>query len=196
MSASRPLVAVTLGAIALMGQRKIARLPRAGRFPSNPCAGYSGKDQQHCRMRRTTGGEKGMAIARNPSSIHTHKLTEQLASFCVTTPVEALPVAALESGRQLILDTIGVALLASTHKIGRLISAQAAELGGYAQQASVFGAGNLKVAPVFAALANGTMANALDYDAGGHLPTHILPAILAVAEEGRLSGRDAPAAFV
>jgi 2-methylcitrate dehydratase PrpD len=123
-------------------------------------------------------------------------LTEKLASFCVTTRAQDLPAAALASGRQLILDTIGVSLLASTHKVGRLISAQAAALGGHAPVASVFGAGNLKVAPIFAAQANGTMANALDYDGGGHLPTHILPAVLAVAEEGRLSGRDALAAFV
>src|SRR6266567_1489567 len=125
-----------------------------------------------------------------------HKLTEKLASFCVTTRAEDLPAAALESARQLILDTIGVSLLASTHKIGRLISDQVAELGGHEQTASVFGAGDLKVAPVFAALANGTMANALDYDGGGHLPTHILPAVLAVAEESRLSGREALAAFI
>ncbi len=136
------------------------------------------------------------SLAQDTSSIHMHKLTEKLASFCVTTRAEDLPAATLESARQLILDTIGVSLLASTHKIGRLISAQAAELGGHAQTASVFGAGNLKVAPGFAAQANGTMANALDYDGGGHLPTHILPAVLAVAEEGRLSGRDALAAFI
>jgi hypothetical protein len=53
----------------------------------------------------------------------------------------------------LILDTIGVSLLASTHKIGRLISAQAAEFGGHVQMASVFGAGNLKAALIFAAQA-------------------------------------------
>ena len=123
-------------------------------------------------------------------------LTERLASFCIATRAEDLPAAALESARQLILDTIGVALLASSHKIGRLITAQAKELGAHAQTASVLGAGNLKVAPVFAAQANGTLANALDYDAGGHLPTHILPAVLAIAEDGRHSGRDALAAFV
>jgi 2-methylcitrate dehydratase PrpD len=134
--------------------------------------------------------------AQDSSSIHAHGLTEKLASFCIATRAQDLPTAVLESGRQLILDTIGVALLASTHKVGRLISAQAAALGGHAPLASVFGAGNLKVAPIFAAQANGTMANALDYDSGGHLPTHILPAVLAVVEDGRLSGRDALAAFV
>jgi len=137
-----------------------------------------------------------MATAPDPSSIHAHKLTEMLASFCITTPAANLPAAALASARALILDTVGVALLASTHRIGRLISSQAGELGGDVQRASVFGSGNLKVAAVFAAQANGTMANALDYDGGGHLPTHILPAVLAVAEEGKLSGRDALAAFI
>jgi 2-methylcitrate dehydratase PrpD len=140
--------------------------------------------------------EKLPLLAQDLTSIHIHKLTQKLASFCVATRPEDLPVAALESARQLILDTIGVSLLASTHKIGRLISDQVAELGGHEQTASVFGAGDLKVAPVFAALANGTMANALDYDGGGHLPTHILPAVLAVAEESRLSGREALAAFI
>jgi 2-methylcitrate dehydratase PrpD len=123
-------------------------------------------------------------------------LTERLASFCIATRAEELPPAALESARQLILDTIGVALLASSRKIGRLITAHARELGGHAPTASVLGAGNHKVAQVFAAQANGTLANALDYDGGVHLPTHILPAVLAVAEERRHSGRDALAAFV
>jgi 2-methylcitrate dehydratase PrpD len=130
------------------------------------------------------------------SSICAHGLTEKLASFCITTRTQDLPVAALDSGRQLILDTIGVSLAASTSKVGRLIRAHAAELGGHAPVASVFGVGELKVAPIFAAQANGTMANALDYDGGRHLPTHILPAVLAVAEESRLSGRDVLAAFV
>jgi len=123
-------------------------------------------------------------------------LTATLASFGIAARAEDLPAAALESARQLILDTIGVALLASSHRIGRLITAHARALGGHAPTASVLGAGNLQVAPVFAAQANGTLANALDYDGGVHLPTHILPAVLAVAEEGRHSVRDSLAAFV
>ena len=130
------------------------------------------------------------------SDIHAHPLTAILAKFCIETSANAVPAAALNSGRQLILDTIGVSLLASTHAIGRLISKQAATLGGHGPVASVIGAGKLKVAPIFAAQANGTMANALDYDGGGHLPTHILPAILAVAEERGSSGADVLATFV
>jgi 2-methylcitrate dehydratase PrpD len=47
-----------------------------------------------------------------------------------------------------------------------------------------------------AALANGTLANALNFDEGSHRPTHILPAALAVAEEQCLSGRDVLDAFI
>jgi 2-methylcitrate dehydratase PrpD len=47
-----------------------------------------------------------------------------------------------------------------------------------------------------AALANGTLANALDFDEGSHLSTHILPAALAVAEGSRLSGREVLYAFI
>ncbi len=128
--------------------------------------------------------------------IHAHPLTRLMAAFVLETQASDIPAAAMLSGRQLILDTIGVSLLASTHRIGKLISAQAKALGGHAPVASVFGGGDLRVAPGFAAQANGTMANALDYDGGGHLPTHILPAVLAVAEETGASGRDALAAFV
>ena len=140
----------------------------------------------------------GAATKHETSQVRPHesRLTERLASFCIATPAEGLPPAAVESARQLILDTIGVALLASSHKIGRLITAHARELGAHAPTASVLGAGNLRVAPVFAAQANGTLANALDYDGGVHLPTHILPAVLAVAEESRCSGREVLAAFV
>ena len=129
-------------------------------------------------------------------AIHAHPLTERLARFVIETPYERIPAAARESARQLLLDTIGVSLLASTHKIGKLISAHAKTLGSHAATASVFGASNLKTSAIFAAQANGTMANALDYDGGGHLPTHILPAILAVAEERGSSGQDVLSAFV
>jgi 2-methylcitrate dehydratase PrpD len=123
-------------------------------------------------------------------------LTQRIASFCATTGFEQIPTIALESAKSLVLDTIGVSLLASTHGVGKLITAHAAELGAYSPTASIFGGGNLMAAPAFAALANGTMANALDFDSGGHLPTHILPAVMAVAEEDAIAGREALGAFV
>ena len=130
------------------------------------------------------------------SPIHAFPLTQKLASFVVETAFGDIPATALEHGRQLILDTLGVSLLASRHLIGELIRSHASMLGGHRRTASVLGPGNLRVDTVWAAQANGTLANALDYDSGGHLPTHILPAILAIAEERRLSGADVLGAFV
>lgn len=128
--------------------------------------------------------------------IHAFKLTETLASFAVATRTEDLPATALEHARQLILDTIGVALLASAHRVGQVITAHAAEWGREPPSASILGAGRIKASPPYAAQANGTMANALDYDGGGHLPTHILPVVLALTEAERRTGRDAVGAFV
>jgi DNA helicase HerA-like ATPase len=69
-----------------------------------------------------------------------------------------------------------------------------AESAGAPATATVLGAGIAVSAPM-AALANGTLANALDFDEGSHLSTHILPAALAVAEHHGLSGKQTLDAF-
>src|SRR5262249_3128053 len=120
-------------------------------------------------------------------------LTDMLASFVVET-AEA-PKATVEPAKTLILDTIGVALAAMDRRIGQIIIRQVAEAPGTPATATVLGAG-IKVSPATAALANGTLANALDFDDGSHLSTHILPAALAVAEHHRLSGKAVLDAFI
>ena len=134
--------------------------------------------------------------ARLERPLETTRLTEILSKFVAETPASRVPPAALQSARYLILDTIGVSLAASTRRVGKLISEHVAEENGKQATASVFGRGALRVSPPLAAMANGTMANALDYDGGGHLPTHILPAALAVAEHEKRSGKDALIAFI
>lgn len=116
-------------------------------------------------------------------------LTALLARFVAETPRARIPEATVESAKDLILDTIGVALAAAPRPIGRTIIAHAAAHGGAPAVATVLGA-RLKVAPEMAALTNGVLANALDFDQGSHIPTHILPAALAIAEQHRVSGRD------
>lgn len=138
------------------------------------------------------GGADGAAT----TPIHGWPLTQRLAAFVIETRSQTLAPAALEHGRQLILDTLGVSLLASRHRVGQLIRSHASMMGGHRRVASVLGPGNLRVDTVWAAQANGTMANALDFDSGGHLPTHLVPTILAIAEERRLSGANVLGAFV
>lgn len=129
-------------------------------------------------------------------TVESWKLTERLTSFTVETRASDVPPSAINSAKQLILDTIGVALAASTRRIGKIITLQAAEENAASCAASVIGNSGLRVSASLAALANGTMCNALDFDGGGHLPTHILPCVLALAERDGLAGSDVLTAFI
>src|SRR5882757_5219737 len=121
------------------------------------------------------------------------RLTEMLAAFVAET--RDTPETTLEPAKNLILDTVGVALAAAGRPIGAINCGHVAEAPGESATATVLGSG-LKAAPEAAALANGTLANALDFDDGSHLSTHILPVALALAEHHRLSGRAVLEAFI
>src|SRR4051794_36156104 len=110
-------------------------------------------------------------------------LTQVLASFVADT--KDVPKATIEPAKNVILDTIGVALAAVERPIGRIIAGHALDAGS--GPATVFGSG-IKTSAEMAALANGTLANALDFDDGSHLATHLLPAVLAVRGRGPVSG--------
>jgi 2-methylcitrate dehydratase PrpD len=122
-------------------------------------------------------------------------LTDSLATFVAGTPSEAITTAAVEPAKNVILDTIGVALAASTRSIAKIVVRHVAANAGATATATVLGAG-IKASAPMAAFANGTLANALDFDEGSHLSTHILPAALAVAEDRGLSGRATLDAFI
>jgi 2-methylcitrate dehydratase PrpD len=122
-------------------------------------------------------------------------LTDILASFVADTPSDAITTAAEEPAKLVILDTIGVALAASTRSIGKIVVRHVVENAGAAATATVLGAG-IKASAPMAAFANGTLANALDFDEGSHLSTHVLSAALAVAEERGLSGKAMLDAFI
>ncbi len=125
----------------------------------------------------------------------TRKLTKALVSFAVETPAKAVPANAWEKAKIIVLDTFGVCLAAAPLPIGRIVSGYAVDAGG-PKVATIIGAGGLKTAAPMAALANGTLANALDYNESSHVATHTLPAVLALAEERGLSGQDVLEAFV
>ena len=118
-------------------------------------------------------------------------LTQILASFVADT--DNVPKATIEPAKNVILDTIGVALAAVERPIGRIMTDHTADAGS--GPATLFGSG-IRTSPEMAALANGTLANALDFDDGSHLATHLLPTVLAVAEHQHLSGSAALDAFI
>lgn len=128
-------------------------------------------------------------------------LTEAWASYVSNFAAESLPEAVRARAIQMILDGSGTLLAASDPKIstGRLIAKFVSTLGGNAD-ASVVGHG-FKTSVVNAALANGTMGYACDFEP--HHPEGILhpiavmiPAAMSIAELTDASGADFVAAVV
>ena len=122
------------------------------------------------------------------------RLTRQLAAFVADTPAASLPENVLTNAKTIVFDTFGVALAASGRPVGQAITRYAAAAGPAPAVATILGAG-IRVSPEMAALANGTLANALDFNESSHISTHVLPAVLALAEQGSRSGKDLLDAF-
>ncbi|MFC1864667.1 MmgE/PrpD family protein [Chloroflexota bacterium] len=125
--------------------------------------------------------------------------TEQIARFIVETRYAGIPAEAVRLAKDAILDGLGVTLAGSIETAGKIITQYVREVGG-ASQAGVIGGGFKTSAPQ-AALANGTMAHALDYDdvlwlMGGHPTVPVLPVVLALGEMYHCSGRDVLEAYI
>ena len=125
--------------------------------------------------------------------------TGQIADFIVRTTYEQLPEQAIRNAKKAILDCVGVTLAGSREDAGRIITTYVKDLGGK-PVASVIG-GGFRTSAVHAALANGTMAHALEYDdyvleTAFHPSVAVLPAVLALGEECKVSGREILLAYV
>jgi 2-methylcitrate dehydratase PrpD len=125
--------------------------------------------------------------------------TEQIARFTVDARFSDLPPEAVKSAKEAILDGIGVTIAGSTESAGEIVTQYVRDQGG-AAQAGVVGGGFRTSAPQ-AALANGVLAHALDFDdviglMSGHPTVPVLPAVLALAEAHGRSGADAILAYV
>ena len=115
-----------------------------------------------------------------------------LARFSSELRFEDLPAEVVYETKRMLLDSIGVSLAAHAVRKGQMCIALSRRLGGL-PEATILGAAG-KVGASHAALANGELINALDYDAlfipGGHVAPYIVPGILAMAEARNASGRD------
>src|SRR5688572_11186771 len=124
--------------------------------------------------------------------------TEKLARFIVDTGYENIPHNAVEKAKRTALDCLGAALAGVAEPVSQAITGYVKKLGGPAQ-ASVFGAG-LKVSVPDAALANGCVSHALDYDDCGvkigHPSVLVLPAVLSLGEHLGASGKDILTAYI
>jgi 2-methylcitrate dehydratase PrpD len=125
--------------------------------------------------------------------------THTLAERACAIGYDALPEPALELARQCVLDYFAVGLAGADDELGRFLLEDALEAGGSAQ-AGVIGQ-KARLPMLSAALVNGSISHALDYDdvnlaMPGHVTVAILPALLALAEEKKASGKAVIAAFV
>jgi 2-methylcitrate dehydratase PrpD len=124
--------------------------------------------------------------------------TEKIARFIVETGYEDIPRDAVEKAKRTTLDCMGAALAGVAEPVSQTITGYVTKFGG-PSQASLFGAG-LKVSVQDAALANGVIAHALDYDDCGvkigHPSVLVLPAVLSLGEHLGASGRDILTAYI
>lgn len=111
--------------------------------------------------------------------------TQRLAAFCLDLKWDRLPLAVQERTNELILDLAGVALRGSLEASSRPAIELAREAA--AGRATVFGAG-FRAPAAWAALANGTMAHAIEMDdvtteSSLHPGVTVIPAAFSLAQE-------------
>ena len=120
-------------------------------------------------------------------------ITKRIAEYITATGIEDFPPDAIEASKGAIMDTLACMLAGSQESLSdilcRYVAAEAAS-----PSATVVGRG-FKTSAANAALINGAMAHALDYDditqiTKTHPTAVLLPASLAVAEELGASGKD------
>ncbi len=105
-----------------------------------------------------------------------------------------LPQEAIANAKLVVLDTLGVMFAGSQHEVGRMI-VEYVRANCATGSVTVVGA-DFQTSAELAALANGIMAHAHDYDGDGHIPTHTLTAALAMGEARGASGEQLILAYI
>jgi 2-methylcitrate dehydratase PrpD len=124
--------------------------------------------------------------------------TEKIARFIVDTAYDDIPRDTVEKAKRTALDCLGAALAGVSEPVSQTITGYVIKLGG-PPQASLFGR-DLKVSVPDAALANGVIAHALDYDDCGvkigHPSVLVFPAVLSLGEHLVASGQEILNAYI
>ena len=113
-------------------------------------------------------------------------ITEQILRFALETQPRDVPDSTLDILRLSLTDWVAVAIAGQNEPVAKIIRAQICNEAG-AEQAFVFGS-DTRYPSRAAALANGTISHALDYDdthfaSLGHPSVAVIPAALAVADQ-------------
>jgi len=127
------------------------------------------------------------------------KVTQKLAEFIVKTRYDQIPKQVLEIVKLHILDTVGCIFAGSRERPADIITRHTTSLSHDGDSTILpFG---LKTSPPYAALANGVIGHALDYDdyevpSMAHPSVTVLPAVLALGEKIKTGGADCMAAYL
>ena len=131
-----------------------------------------------------------------------HGLTEYVAKFVIDTGYDAIPPDVMELGKKSILDGLGLALAGSRAETGPLCMQYLTTLGALQGVSTIIGTSR-KTAPQFAALVNGISIHADDFDDTQlavakdrvygllvHPTVPVLPAVIALGEQIKISGKE------
>jgi 2-methylcitrate dehydratase PrpD len=124
-------------------------------------------------------------------------ITEQLAQFTVKTRYETLPPDVVAHAKELLLDTCAILIGGINEDCTRIATELTQDMGGVEESTMVPSGERTNAAN--AAFVNGISAHALEMDestAGGHSSCVIFPALLALAEARKISGKDFLTAYV
>lgn len=123
-------------------------------------------------------------------------VTARFAEFVAKTPSSKIPDQALDAANVGLMDSVGTALVANIHEIGKIITSYTDQVGGN-PTATVIGT-RIKTSAPNAALANGTLGHSDDYDdvgGFGHPSVILMPTVLALGEQLHKSGREVLEAY-
>ena len=127
------------------------------------------------------------------------EITRGIAEYLVDSDLERFPQEAVEAAKGAITDCLGCMLAGCREPLADILC-EFIQADGGRPVASVVGRG-FKTSAADAALVNGAMAHALDYDditraIKGHPSAVLLPAALALTEEEGASGREVLLAYM
>jgi 2-methylcitrate dehydratase PrpD len=135
-------------------------------------------------------------------------LTDYVAGFVVGTKAGDIPKDVVHLGKRSVLDGLGLALAGASSETGQIARRYLGALGIGSEKGSTVIGGELRPPARFAAFANGIFIHADDYDDTQlavakdrvyglltHPTAPALPAVLALAERDRRSGRDLMTAY-
>ena len=134
-------------------------------------------------------------------------LTDYVGKFVWQTRYEDIPEEVIELGKKSILDGLGLALAGSKAQTGALCRQYLQKIGVCNGKSTIVGSAR-KTSPRFAAFVNGVSIHADDFDDTQlavakdrvygllvHPTVPVLPAVLALAEHGAVSGKQLTLAY-